>query len=277
MQTFNTKAEALAAIRALPGYLLATLEDERITSEETVGSTRTVVSRWSYRQEVQGNGHKVREALVFEDFAADGTPGVVRLSLALVSETPEGANKTVASYSGPDQYYPWVFSMREHASRDTGDTSDKFRADGSAAQQGDADAILFYKTTMRKVIPWADFNFQNTLACWDRLNEGDFFNFYVDIPGAYVGQPGLPWSMAMQFGAEVALFGQNHKGTYYPPNVSPSMSPLPPGASIRVEFMKCVINDPWHVLLAGETYDTMPGALKRGAFINLDLLGQRIR
>ena len=181
----------------------------------------------------------------------------------------------ISSFSTADEYYPWVFSLWGHANRTEAAGTAKFRVDGTAAQPADTDDILYYKTTLRQLVSVSDFSFQNILACWARLNEGDFCNFYVDVPGEWYGQAIGTWIQASQFGNNVTLFGDNPKGTYYPPDQSPSMSPFVGGMSIRVDFYKKVIDDQIYVLAAGETYTTAP--LKRGPFINLDILGQRKR
>jgi hypothetical protein len=195
------------------------------------------------------------------------------VSYEILSETPEGHSKVVSSFSSPDEFYPWVFSIWGHMPRD-GAGLDKFRFDGSPAQVGDDDADLYFKKSIMNILAY-EIGFQNICACWARMNEGDTCDVFVDIPGAWVGQPGVEWVQFAQFGEDITMFDTNAKGTYYPPTQSPAVSWVPAGARIRVELYKKVNDDPEYLLTAGQTEATNPE--KRGPFLDLDILCQRKR
>jgi hypothetical protein len=272
MLTFDTFEQLAAHIQALPGYI-PSLKATNDHVEETAAGVTNYGTFYTYLQEFgASSAHKMRRCFVVLRTDAEGAPLNWKLSLPALSETPEGHSKVVGGFSSPDEFYPWVFSIWGHMARDGSDATE-VRADGSPAQQGDADADLYFKKSFDAVLPY-EIGFQNIVACWARFNEGDCCDVFVDVPGYFVGSQ-ADWVQFAQFGEDITLFGSNPGGTHYPPTQNPALSFIPPGARIRVDVYKKKIDDPWFRLGANETEATNPE--KTGPFLDLDILGQRRR
>lgn len=272
MLTFDTFDEVVEHIQALPGYIPSLKATNDVVAETIAGVTSTGTF-YTYLQEFgASNAHKMRRCFITHRTDAEGETLNWRLSLPALSETPEGHNKSVTGFSGPDEFYPWVFSIWGHMARDGSDAVE-VRGDGTPAQEGDADADLYFKKSFSSVLAY-EFGFQNIAACWARFNEGDTCDVFVDIPGAWV-QSQEDWVLFAQFGEDITLFGSNPQGTHYPPSQSPAVSFLPPGSRIRVDVYKKKIDDAWFRLGENETEATNPE--KTGPFLDLDVLGQRRR
>jgi hypothetical protein len=288
MQIFTTLELVQAAIHELHGYVPSSLTPSRDVMQETIGDVTYRSEYWTYAQEAgTTNTFKTRRCIICQ-VTEDGEDDVWKLSLPVVSETPEGTAKVVNSFSGPDEYYPYTFSVWGHMARDGSDAT-KVRADGSAWQQGDDDADCYFKKSFTNVLAF-EYGFQNIVACWARFNEGDTCDVFVDIPGAWAAAAAqaagadsntvaylnsLDWYQHAQFGEDITMFGSNPAGTTYPPDTSPAMSWIPAGARLRFDLYKKVIDDPEFLLGTNETETTNPE--KRGPFLDLDLLGQRKR
>lgn len=265
MPSFATEDEALAVIRALPGYIAGSLKktSDALGDEEGAEGQRVEALFVTYAQEPpNGNGYKMRRAILARTYnTEDGETIAWAVTLPVLSETPEGQPVAVSGFGGPGEFYPYCFSMELVASRDGGDP---VKANFTPWSEGDGGAPAFYRTTAYRVMD-VEVGFQNIVACWARANEGDRVDFAVEAPVAFDGE-GMPvaWAEVAVFGKGLQIFGTNSAGTYYPPNQSPNLSWIPAGCRMRLDYFRMAENDPW---LSGG----------RGPFVELDFLCQRRR
>lgn len=242
-------------VTGIAGYINPSLQEKKINVVTEISGVIKKNCHYQYLQNISNAGYKTRNCTIIEN-TSGGIISSYDLYLEFLNENPEGYTKVVNEYGAPDQYYPSCFSLTGLFERNCSGVSGVELITGTTN---------YYKKTFSYVLPW-EYGLQCVNACWFGANIGDYCNVSVDvwIPGYNI------WYEVSKFAEELTLFGDNEKGTPYPPIPFPTVSWIPQGCRIRVDYFK-IENDNYKYNSDHNKFTTTD------IFLDIDVMGVRKR
>lgn len=242
-------------VTGVNGYINPSLKEIELVRSSAVSGLTKKSWRYRYLQNIESSGYKTRNCTIIENISGDVTQSY-DLYLEFLTENPEGYPKIVSEYGAPDQYCPSCFSLTGLFERNCSGVSGVELITGTTN---------YYKKTFSYVLPW-EYGLQCVNACWFGANIGDYCDVSVDV---WISGYNI-WYEVSKFAEELTLFGDNEKGTAYPPIPFPTVSWIPAGCRIRVDYYK-IENDNYKYNSDHNKFTTTD------IFLDIDIMGVRKR